>query len=72
MLLLLFENGFVLAKMLPICTVLNNTTMTVTIANADVLWLFAIVLTVWFSSPQISSSSSICCAGAGMGHLLST
>jgi hypothetical protein len=64
MLLLLFENDFVLAKMLPICTVLNNTAMTVTIANADVLWLFAIVLTVWFSSPQISSSSSI----SGMLH----
>jgi hypothetical protein len=59
MLLLLLENDFVLAKMLPICTVLNNTTMTVAIANADVLWLLAIVLTVWFSSPQISSSSSI-------------
>ena len=59
MLLLLFENDFVLAKMLPICTVLNNTAMTGAIANADVLWLFAIILTVWFSSPQISSSSSI-------------
>ena len=64
MLSLLFENDFVLAKMLPICTVLNNTAMTVAIANADVLWLFAIVLTVWFSCPQISSSSSI----SGMLH----
>jgi hypothetical protein len=51
MLLLLFENDFVLAKMLPICTVLNNTAMTVAIANADVLWFFAMLLTVWFSSP---------------------
>jgi hypothetical protein len=59
MLSLLFENDFVLAKILPICTVLNNTVMTIAIANADVLWLFAIVLTAWFSSPQISSSNSI-------------
>jgi hypothetical protein len=50
-LLPLFENDFVLAKMLPICTVLNNTAMTVAIANADVLWFFAMVLTVWFSPP---------------------
>jgi hypothetical protein len=64
MLSLLFENDFVLAKMLPICTVVNNAAMTVAIANADVLWLFAIILTVWFSSPQISSSSSI----SGMLH----
>jgi hypothetical protein len=64
MLLLLLENDFVLAKMRPTCTVLNNTAMTVAIANADVLCLFVIVLTVWFSSPQISSSSTI----SGMLH----
>jgi len=46
MLFPLVENDFVLAKMLPICTVLNNTTMTVAIANADVLWFFAMLLTV--------------------------
>jgi hypothetical protein len=62
--LLLFEKDFVLAKMFPAYIVLSNTAMTVAIANADVLCLFAIVLTVWFSSPQISSSSSI----SGMLH----
>jgi hypothetical protein len=51
MLLSLFENDFVLAKMLPICIVLSNTAMTVAIANADVLWFFAMLLKVWFSSP---------------------
>jgi hypothetical protein len=43
MLLPLFENDFVLAKVLPICTVPNNTAITVAIANAsvvDVLWTF--------------------------------
>jgi hypothetical protein len=47
MLLLLIENDFVLAKVLPICAVLNNTAITVVIPNAnmvDVFWL--LLLTV--------------------------
>jgi|SRR5215831_14368189 len=39
MLLPVFENDFVLAKVLPIGTVLNNITTTVAIAKADALWL---------------------------------
>ena len=45
MLLPLFENDFVLAKVLPRGTGINNTTTTVTIANANALWLFAMLLT---------------------------
>jgi hypothetical protein len=51
----LFENDFVLAKMLPICTVLNNTAMTVAIANADVLWFFAMPATDRVQSMLASS-----------------
>jgi hypothetical protein len=53
MLFPLFENDLVLAKVLPIGTVLNNTT-TVAIAKANavhVVWLFAVFLKNWFSSP---------------------
>jgi hypothetical protein len=60
MLLPLLENEFVLAKVLPICTVLN-TTITIAIAKADVrfLYLLTMLLTYWFSSPNVSSTSSI-------------
>jgi hypothetical protein len=52
MLLPLVENDFVPAKVLPIGTVLNNTATTVAKANAvHELWLFAVLLTYWFSSP---------------------
>jgi hypothetical protein len=53
MLLLLFENDLVLAKVLPIGTAFNNTT-TVAIAKANsvhVLSLFAMLLTYGFGSP---------------------
>jgi hypothetical protein len=59
MLFPIFENDFALAKMLPICTVPNNSAITVANANADVLWLFAILITVWFTSPYVSSTCSI-------------
>jgi hypothetical protein len=58
MLLPLVENDFVPAKVLPIGTVLNNTATTVAKANAvHDLWLFAVLLTYWFSSLYLSSAS---------------
>ena len=52
MLLPLFENDFVPAKVLSIGSVLNNTPTTVAKANAvHAVWLFAMLLTYWFSSP---------------------
>jgi len=51
---MLFGNDFVLAKVLPIGTVLNNTTTAITKANVvHALYLFAMLLTYWFSSPQV-------------------
>ena len=57
---MLFENDFVLAKVLPIDTVLNNTTTAITKANVvRALYLSAMLLTYWFSSPKVSFTSSI-------------
>ena len=56
MLLPLIEDDFVLAKMLPICAVLDNTAITVAIPNATivhVLWRHTMLLTVSFSSPWL-------------------
>lgn len=44
---MLFENDFVLARVLPIGTGLNNTTTTTAIAKASAvlaMWLFAMIL----------------------------
>jgi len=57
MLLPLFENDFVLAKVLPVGTV-NNTITMVAIAKANTLWSFAMLM-YCFRSPYVSSTSSI-------------